>query len=162
MKALSMTPSNREWQPAPANHPLLSLDEVIVTPHLGASTAEAQEGVAFTVAEQMRDYLLTGALRGAVNLPALSAKESAALQPYLALAESLGRFHAQLTNSAVRDVRLEFAGELVGTDAAPVTRAFLAGLLRDVSARVNVVNAFVIAEERRIAVTTSYVRSSDG
>ena len=150
-----------DQEPPPADHPLLSLDEVIVTPHLGASTTEAQEGVAFTVAEQMRDYLLTGALRGAVNVPALSAKESAALQPYLALAESLGRFHAQLTNSAVREVRLEFAGELVGIDAAPVTRAFLAGLLRDVSARVNLVNAFLIADERRVAVTTSYVRSGD-
>src|SRR2546426_1883608 len=147
-----------EQEPPPADHPLLALEEVIVTPHLGASTTEAQEGVAFTVAEQMRDYLLTGALRGAVNVPSLGAKELSLLQPYLALAESLGRFQAQLVDSAVREVRLEFAGEMVNFDAAPVTRAFLAGLLRDVSARVNVVNAFVIAEERRITVTTSYVR----
>lgn len=147
-----------EQEPPPTDHPLLGLDEVIVTPHLGASTTEAQEGVAVTVAEQMRDYLLTGALRGAVNVPALGAKELSVLQPYLALAESLGRFQAQLVESAVREVRLEFAGEMVELDAAPVTRAFLAGLLRDVSARVNVVNAFVIAEERRITVTTSYVR----
>src|SRR5262249_11716304 len=76
--------------------------------------------------------------------------------------ESLGRIQAQLVDSAVREVRIEFAGELVDVDAAPVTRTFLAGLLRDVSARVNVVNAFVIAEERRIAVTTSYVRAADG
>src|SRR5205085_12337566 len=148
-------------EPPPADHPLLKLDQVIVTPHLGASTTEAQEGVAFTVAEQMRDYLLTGVLRGAVNVPALSAKESAALQPYLVLAESLGRFHAQLTNTAVREIRLEFAGEVVEVDAAPVTRAFLAGLLRDVSARVNVVNAFLIADERRIAVTIAYLRSGE-
>lgn len=150
-----------EQEPPPSDHPLLSLDEVIVTPHLGASTTEAQEGVAFTVAEQMRDYLLTGALRGAVNVPALGAKELEALQPYLLLAGSLGRFQAQLVDSAVREVRIEFAGDLVEVDAAPVTRAFLAGLLRDVSARVNVVNAFLIADERRIAVTTSYVRSAD-
>lgn len=150
-----------EQEPPPPDHPLLGLEEVIVTPHLGASTTEAQEGVAFTVAEQMRDYLLTGTLRGAVNVPALGAKELSALQPYLALAESLGRFQAQLVDSAVREVRLEFAGETVELDAAPVTRAFLAGLLRDVSARVNVVNAFVIAEERRITVTTSYVRGGD-
>lgn len=149
-------------EPPPADHPLLALDEVIVTPHLGASTTEAQEGVAFTVAEQMRDYLLTGALRGAVNVPAIGAKELALLQPYLSLAESLGRFQAQLVESAVSAVRIEFAGELVEVDAAPITRAFLAGLLRDVSARVNLVNAFLIAEERRIAVTTSYVRSADG
>jgi D-3-phosphoglycerate dehydrogenase len=150
-----------EQEPPPPDHPLLGLEEVIVTPHLGASTTEAQEGVAVTVAEQMRDYLLTGALRGAVNVPALGAKELSALQPYLALAESLGRFQAQLVDSAVREVRLEFAGETVELDAAPVTRAFLAGLLRDVSARVNVVNAFVIAEERRIAVTTSYRRGGE-
>src|SRR3989440_9919686 len=147
-----------EQEPPPANHPLLQLDEVIVTPHLGASTTEAQEGVAFTVAEQVRDYLLTGALRGAVNVPALGAKELNLLQPYLALAESLGRFHAQVVSGAVSEVQLSFAGEVVEVDAAPVTRAFLAGLLRDVSARVNVVNAFVIAEERRITLTTSYVR----
>ena len=116
-----------EEEPPPADHPLLSLDQVIVTPHLGASTTEAQQAVAVTVAEQMRDYLLTGAVRGAVNMPALGAKESATLQPYLLLAESLGRFQAQLIDSPVREVRLEFAGELVELDSAPVTRAFLAG-----------------------------------
>ncbi|MBD0324934.1 MAG: ACT domain-containing protein, partial [Pyrinomonadaceae bacterium] len=148
-----------EEEPPPADHPLLGLDEVIVTPHLGASTAEAQEGVALTVAEQLRDYLLTGALRGAVNVPALGAQELNALQPYITLAESLGRFQAQLLDDAVREVRLEYAGEVAELDAAPVTRAFLAGLLRDVSARVNVVNAFLIAEERGIAVTASYKRA---
>jgi D-3-phosphoglycerate dehydrogenase len=137
----------------------LLLDEVIVTPHLGASTAEAQEGVAFTVAEQMRDYLLTGALRGAVNVPTLGTKELGILRPYIELAEKLGRFQAQLVDSAVREVKLEFAGEIVELNAAPVTRSFLAGLLRDVSARVNAVNAFLIAEERGINVTTSYFRS---
>lgn len=148
-----------EQEPPPVDHPLLALDEVIATPHLGASTTEAQEGVAVTVAEQMRDYLLTGALRGAVNVPSLGAQELNALQPYIALAESLGRFQAQLVDEAVREVRLEFAGEVAELDAAPVTRAFLAGLLRDVSARVNVVNAFLIAEERGIAVTASYKRA---
>jgi D-3-phosphoglycerate dehydrogenase len=148
-----------EQEPPPTDHPLLSLDQVIATPHLGASTTEAQEGVAFTVAEQVRDYLLTGALRGSVNVPAMDQKQLASLRPYLELAESLGRFQAQLVDGVVREVRLEFAGELVELDAAPVGRGFLAGLLRDVSARVNVVNAFLIAEERGIKVTTSYVRS---
>jgi len=148
-----------EQEPPAADNPLINLAEVIVTPHLGASTTEAQEGVAFTVAEQMRDYLLTGALRGAVNVPSLGVKELHALQPFIELAERLGRFQAQLVNSAVREVQLKYAGEIVDFDAAPVTRAFLAGLLRDVSARVNMVNAFLIAEERGINVTTSYVRS---
>lgn len=146
-------------EPPAVDHPLLLLDEVIVTPHLGASTAEAQEGVAFTVAEQMRDYLLSGALRGAVNVPSLGTKELAILRPYIELAEKLGRFQAQLADSAVREVKLEFAGEIVELNAAPVTRSFLAGLLRDVSARVNAVNAFLIAEERGINVTTSYFRA---
>src|SRR2546421_6516166 len=148
-----------EQEPPPADNPLLQLEEVITTPHLGASTREAQEGVALTVAEQMRDYFLTGALRGAVNVPALGTEVLNALQPYITLAESLGRFQAQLIDEAVREVRLEYAGEVVELDAAPVTRAFLAGLLRDVSARVNVVNAFLIAEERGISVIASYKRA---
>jgi len=147
-------------EPPAADHRLLQLDQVIATPHLGASTTEAQEGVAFTVAEQMRDFLLTGALRGAVNVPAISVKEFNLMQPYVALAESLGRFQAQLVEQAVNEVRIEFAGEIVDLDATPVTRAFLAGFLRDVSARVNVVNAFLIADERGIKVTTTYVRSA--
>jgi D-3-phosphoglycerate dehydrogenase len=136
------------------------LDQVIVTPHLGASTTEAQEGVAVTVAEQMRDFLLTGALRGAVNVPVVGLKELKLMQPYIGLAESLGRFQAQLVDQPVKEVKIEFAGEIVDMDAAPVTRSFLAGLLRDISARVNVVNAFLIADERGIKVTTTYVRTS--
>src|SRR2546421_4161242 len=147
-----------EQEPPPADNPLLQLEEVITTPHLGASTREAQEGVALTVAEQMRDYFLTGALRGAVNLPALGAQELHLLQPYLTLAARLGRFQAQLIDEPVREVRIEYAGEVADLDAAPVTRAFLAGLLRDMSARVNVVNALLIAEERGIAVKTSYLQ----
>ena len=146
-------------EPPPAEHELLQLDQVIVTPHLGASTQEAQEGVAFTVAEQMRDFLLTGVLRGAVNVPAVGVKEFNVLQPYVALAEQLGRFQAQLVDKPVSEVNIEFAGEIVEMDAASVTRAFLAGLLRNVSARANVVNAFLIADERGIKVTTTYVRS---
>lgn len=149
-----------EKEPPDGDNPLLGLDAVIVTPHLGASTTEAQEGVAFTVAEQMRDYLLTGALRGAVNIPAIGAKELHSLQPYIALGESLGRFQSQLIDGAIKEVRIEYAGEIADLNAAPITRAFLAGLLRDVSARVNAVNAFLIAEERGIKVTTAYLRSS--
>jgi D-3-phosphoglycerate dehydrogenase len=151
-----------EQEPPAADNPLLELEEVITTPHLGASTLEAQEGVALTVAEQMRDYFLTGALRGAVNAPALGAQELNILQPYMTLAERLGRFQAQLIDEPVREVLIEFAGEVAELDAVPVTRAFLAGLLRGVSARVNVINAFLIAEERGIAVRTSYVRGGVG
>jgi D-3-phosphoglycerate dehydrogenase len=145
-----------EEEPPPSEHPLLSLEEVVATPHLGASTREAQEGVAVIVAEQMRDFFLTGAVRGAVNLPAVGAQELKALEPYLRLAERLGRFQAQLVDEPVRAVEIVYAGEAAGLDAAPVTRAFLAGLLRNMSARVNVVNALLIAEERGIGVTVSH------
>jgi D-3-phosphoglycerate dehydrogenase len=144
-----------EEEPPPADHPLLNLEEVVVTPHLGASTKEAQEGVAVIVAEQMRDFFLTGAVRGAVNTPAVGAQELKALEPYINLAERLGRFQAQLVDEAVRGVEIEYAGEAAALDAAPVTRSFLAGLLRNMSARVNVVNAMLIAEERGISVKVS-------
>ena len=151
-----------EDEPPAHDNPLLQFAEVITTPHLGASTREAQEGVAVTVAEQMRDYFQTGALRGAVNAPALGAQELHMLTPYLVLAERLGRFQAQLLDEAVREVRIEYAGELAELEAAPITRAFLAGLLRDMSTRVNAVNAFLIAEERGIVVTNSYTRGATG
>ena len=147
-------------EPLPADSPLLGRTNIITTPHLGASTTEAQEGVALTVAEQMRDYLVTGTLRGAVNAPSMAAADVEALQPFIDLAEKLGRFQAQVVDEgAISEVRLEYTGELADRDASPVTRAFLAGLLRDVSARVNVVNALLIAEERGIRVTTSYTKS---
>ena len=81
-----------EEEPPPADHPLLALEEVVATPHLGASTKEAQEGVAVIVAEQMRDFFLTGAVRGAVNTPSVGAQELKALEPYINLAEGWGGF----------------------------------------------------------------------
>jgi D-3-phosphoglycerate dehydrogenase len=147
-------------EPLPADSPLLGNDKIITTPHLGASTTEAQQGVALTVAEQMRDFLLSGELRNAVNAPSMAAAELAAFQPFIELGEKLGRFQAQIMNeNPIAAVTLEYAGELAEKDAAPVTRAFLAGLLKDVSARVNVVNALHIADERGIKVTTSYTKS---
>lgn len=147
-------------EPLPPDSPLLNNPKIITTPHLGASTTEAQEGVALTVAEQMRDFLLSGELRNAVNAPSMAASELERFQPFIELGEKLGRFQAQIMNeNPVAAVRLEYAGELAEKDAAPVTRAFLAGLLKDVSARVNVVNALHIAEERGIEITTSYTQS---
>ncbi len=147
-------------EPLPTDSPLLNNPKIITTPHLGASTTEAQEGVALTVAEQMRDYLLSGELRNAVNAPSMAAKELEAFQPFIDLGEKLGRFQAQIMNETpISAVKIEYAGELAEKDAAPVTRAFLAGLLKDVSARVNVVNALHIADERGIQITTSYTQS---
>lgn len=147
-------------EPPAADNPLLSHPQVIVTPHLGASTKEAQEGVAVTVAEQMRDYLASGELRGAVNTPAVGAQELSALQPYLTFANSLGRFLAQMNEGGVKEVRIEYARELTKLESAPVTRTLLAGLLRTVSSRVNVVNAVHIAEDRGITITVSFTRST--
>lgn len=147
-------------EPLDENSPLLKNPNIITTPHLGASTTEAQEGVALTVAEQMRDFLLSGELRNAVNAPSLAASELEVFQPFIELAEKLGRFQAQIMKeSPISEVKLEFMGELADKDASPVTRAFLAGLLKDVSARVNVVNAMHIAEERGIKITTSYTQT---
>lgn len=146
-----------EIEPLPEDSKLLGHPKIITTPHLGASTTEAQEGVALTVAEQMRDYLLFGELRNAVNAPSLAAKELEALQPYIHLAEQLGKFQAQvLDENAVSQISIEYTGDLADKDASQATRAFLAGLLQNVSSRVNVVNSAHIAEERGISVTTSY------
>jgi D-3-phosphoglycerate dehydrogenase len=147
-------------EPPPFDHPLLSRDDVIVTPHLGASTTEAQEGVAVTVAEQMRDYLSSGELRGAVNAPSVGASEMAALQPYVNLANSLGRFLAQTNEGGVREVKIEYARELTQLDNTPATRALLAGLLSTVSARANVVNAMHIAQERGIKITVAATQNT--
>lgn len=147
-------------EPLDEHSPLLKNEKIITTPHLGASTKEAQEGVALTVAEQMRDFLLFGELRNAVNAPSLAAKELEVFLPFIELAEKLGRFQAQIiSDNPISEVRIEFSGELGEKDAAPVLRAFFAGLLKDVSARVNAVNAMHIAEERGIRLTTSYTQS---
>jgi D-3-phosphoglycerate dehydrogenase len=151
-----------EQEPPPRDHPLLALDQVIATPHLGASTTEAQEGVASIVAEQMRDYLLTGALRGTVNVGALSGQELNRLRPYMNLADRLGKFLAQLIDHSVTRVVVEYAGDIVELDAAPVTWAFLAGLLHNMSSRINIVNAKEIALERGIEIENVYKRAGVG
>ena len=112
-------------EPLRPDSPLLNHPKIIATPHLGASTTEAQQGVALTVAEQMRDYLLTGELRNAVNAPSLEAKELEALQPYIDLAERLGRFQTQVLNQdAVSKVSIEYSGALSEKDASPVNPWF--------------------------------------
>lgn len=147
-------------EPPAADNPLLNNPKVIITPHLGASTREAQEGVAVTVAEEIRDYLLTGALRGAVNVPALGSEVLRKLQPYFPLAENLGAFLRQMVEHPLDEVRIEYAGDAAEVDHTPLTRALLASLLRNADERVNVVNSFLIAEERGIRVTTSALHAA--
>lgn len=143
-------------EPLESSSALLNNPKIITTPHLGASTIEAQEGVALTVAEQIRDYLTTGELRNAVNAPSLAAIDLKVLQPHNYLALKLGRFQNQvMKNEAISEVLIEYSGNLAEKDSASVTRAFLSGLLENISARVNVVNAFHIAEERGIKVVAN-------
>ncbi len=142
-------------EPVPADHPLLSLDDVIVTPHLGASTSEAQDAVAVTIADQVANYLLNGAVAGAVNVPAVTAEALENIIPYITLGEKLGSFQAQFFDKPVNEVRISFSGEAAQLDVRPMTQAVLTGLLKSVSARVNHVNASLIAEERGLRVTES-------
>ncbi len=140
----------------PGRSPLFEFDNVICTPHLGASTAEAQTKVAVAVAEQITDYLQTGTITNAVNVPSVTGELLAKLQPYLALAERMGCLHAQLAKGAVEEITVKYSGDFMGLDMAPVTAAALKGLLGVfLKDEVNFVNAPVIAQERGIKVTES-------
>jgi len=135
------------------DNPLFALDQVVATPHLGASTTEAQEKVAVEIAEQMSDFLLTGAVRNALNMPALSAEESALLRPYMVLAGQLGSFAGQLTRSGLKAVSVEYEGHVAALNCRPLTQTALVGLLAPILDTVNMVNAPVLARERDIDVT---------
>jgi D-3-phosphoglycerate dehydrogenase / 2-oxoglutarate reductase len=132
--------------------PLFSLPNVVCTPHLGASTVEAQENVALQIAEQMSDYLLRGAISNAVNFPSISAEEAPKLKPFVALAEKLGSFAGQLTETGITRVHLSYEGVVAQMNTRALTSAALAGLLRPMLQNVNVVSAPVIAKERGIVV----------
>jgi D-3-phosphoglycerate dehydrogenase / 2-oxoglutarate reductase len=142
--------------------PLFELDEVVVTPHLGASTAEAQENVAVQIAEQIADYLTTGAVINALNLPSVSAEEAPRLRPYLKLAQQLGSFAGQLTETGLRAVTVTYAGQAARLNTQPLTATLLQGLLAPWLASVNAVNAPLVARERNVAVTTVHREQAEG
>jgi D-3-phosphoglycerate dehydrogenase / 2-oxoglutarate reductase len=126
---------------------------VVCTPHLGASTSEAQENVALQVAEQMADYLLRGAISNAVNFPSISAEEAPKLKPFIALAEKLGSFAGQLTETGISKVQIAYEGAVAQMNTKALTSAALAGLLRPMlGENVNVVSAPAVAKERGIVV----------
>ncbi|MFQ6018634.1 MAG: phosphoglycerate dehydrogenase [Kiloniellaceae bacterium] len=139
-------------EPAHEN-PLFGMEQVVATPHLGAATAEAQEKVAVQIAEQMADYLLTGAIRNALNMPSLTAEESTRLSPYMKLVGQLGSFAGQLTQTGLIGVTVEYEGHVASLNCRPLTQAALVGLLAPFLDSVNMVNAPVIARERDIEVT---------
>jgi D-3-phosphoglycerate dehydrogenase len=138
-------------EPATEN-PLFNLPNVVCTPHLGASTSEAQENVALQIAEQMSDYLLRGAITNAINFPSISAEEAPKLKPFIALAERLGSFAGQLTETGISKVQLAYEGAVAQMNTRALTSAALAGLLRPMLGDVNVVSAPVVAKERGIVV----------
>jgi D-3-phosphoglycerate dehydrogenase len=138
-------------EPAESN-PLFGHPNVVCTPHLGAATTEAQENVALQVAEQMSDYLLRGAISNAVNFPSISAEEAPKLKPFIALAEKLGSFAGQLTETGISKVQLSYEGAVAQMNTRALTSAALAGLLRPMLGDVNVVSAPVVAKERGIVV----------
>mgnify|MGYP003574951335 FL=1 len=129
---------------------LFGAPNLVSTPHLGASTLEAQENVALQVAEQMSDYLLTGAIVNSLNMPNVTAEEAPRLAPYLDLAEKLGSFAGQLTDTEIKAVSIEYEGDVANLNVKPLSQVALMGVLRPQLTTVNMVNAPVIARERGI------------
>jgi D-3-phosphoglycerate dehydrogenase len=143
-----------EVEPA-TDSPLFGLENVVCTPHLGAATNEAQENVALQVAEQMSDFLLTGAVSNAINMPSVTAEEAPRLKPYMELARLLGSMAGQLSagqDDAIRAIRIEYEGHAAELNRRPLTAAALAGVLTPQMGAVNMVNAPVLAKERGIEV----------
>jgi D-3-phosphoglycerate dehydrogenase / 2-oxoglutarate reductase len=138
-------------EPATAS-PLFGLPNVVCTPHLGAATSEAQENVALQIAEQMSDYLLRGAISNAINFPSISAEEAPKLKPFVALAEKLGSFAGQLTETGLSKVQIAYEGAVAQMNTKALTSAALAGLLRPMLGDVNVVSAPLVAKDRGIVV----------
>jgi D-3-phosphoglycerate dehydrogenase len=140
-----------EVEPA-TEHALFGHPNVVCTPHVGASTSEAQEKVAIQIAEQMADYLLSGAVTNALNMPSITADEAPRLKPYVALAEKLGSFAGQLTETPINSVTVEYAGSAGELNTRALTSALMAGLLKPMLGTVNMVSAPVVARERGIHV----------
>jgi D-3-phosphoglycerate dehydrogenase len=143
------------------DNPLFGHPNVVCTPHLGAATSEAQENVALQVAEQMSDYLLQGAISNAVNFPSITAEEAPKLRPFIELAEKLGSFAGQLTESGITKVQLTYEGAVAQMNTRALTSAAVAGLLRPMLEDVNVVSAPTIAKDRGIVIEET-TRAAEG
>ena len=141
-------------EPAKENQ-LFALEEVICTPHLGASTSEAQENVALQVAEQMADYLTKGSVVNALNMPSLSAEDAPKLKPYLQLAEQLGAFAGQLAQGGIATISISYEGAVAKLNTKPLTAVILKSLLGRQLENINMVNAPLVAKERNIKVSES-------
>ncbi|MBU4287947.1 MAG: ACT domain-containing protein, partial [Proteobacteria bacterium] len=147
----------------PGKSSLLGMDRLVCTPHLGASTKEAQTNVAVAVASQIIDYLKNGTIINAVNIPSVTGELMTKLGPFLALAERIGCLMAQLSSWPLKEVVIDYTGDFMGLDLSPVSRAVIKGLLTPVvKDDVNFVNAIILAKERGIRVTeTTHSESKD-
>lgn len=151
-----------EKEPPDKENPLFTLDNVVLTPHLGASTEEAQTKVSIAVAEQIVDFFVNGVVRNAVNMPSISLELLKVMKPYIGLAEKIGSLQGQLCRSGVEEVRIEYCGEVSEFNTAPLTVAALKGFLSAImDITVNYVNAPSIARERGIRVVESKTSKSD-
>ena len=139
-------------EPAREN-PLFGLPNVVCTPHLGAATTEAQENVAIQVAEQMSDYLLTGAVQNALNMPSVTAEEAKVMGPWIKLAGHLGAFVGQLTDEPIKAVNILFDGVAADMNLPALEAALVAGLMKSVNPDVNMVSAPVVAADRGIQIS---------
>lgn len=135
--------------------PLFGMPNVVCTPHLGASTTEAQENVALQVAEQMADYLLTGAVQNALNMPSVTAEEAAVMGPWIKLAQHLGAFAGQLTAEPIRAINVLYDGVAAGMNLRALDCAVIAGVMKAANPDVNMVSAPVVAKERGIKLSTT-------
>ncbi len=144
-----------EEEPPASGSPLVAHERLICTPHVGASTEQAQINVAIAIAEQVRSYLTQDLIENAVNVPSVSKEMLSAIRPYLALAEKLGRFQGQLCRGSIEQIEIEYSGEAAELEVAPITVAALKGMLETVSDQVNMVNAPVIAQQHGIKVVES-------
>jgi D-3-phosphoglycerate dehydrogenase len=148
-------------EPPPTDLPLLAHPNIILTPHLGASTTEAQEKVAVLIAEQICDFLKKGTIRNSVNFPSVAGELLPTLKPFLLLGERLGAFLGQLLDAPVKELKVEYQGEIGKLSTAPVTISVLKGLLQYQTEEVNLVNARMVAEERGIKVSEAKAPKSD-
>jgi D-3-phosphoglycerate dehydrogenase len=147
-------------EPPSSDDPLVQHDHVICTPHLGASTEQAQVNVAIAVAEQVRDYLVDGIVGNALNVPSISKELYAQIRPYLRLGEKLGRFQGQLCPGSFDRIEIEYSGDAADLEVAPITVAILKGILESSNDEVNLVNAPLIAKQHGVEVVESKVSHS--